>query len=97
MIAWLLGLATMTATSEAAVRMVPLLCTALGAWCIQALARDIYGKRAAALAVLIFLIMPATQFNVLVATPDAPLMLFWSLALYAGQRAVFLAAVAGTC
>ena len=89
MIAWLLGLATMTATSEAAVRMVPLLCTALAAWCIQALARDIYGKRAAALAVLIFLIMPATQFNVLVATPDAPLMLFWSLALYAGQRAVF--------
>ena len=89
MVAWLLRLATMMATSEAAVRLVPLLCTGLSAWLVQALARDVYGKRAAVIALLCFLVMPATQFNVLVATPDAPLMLFWTLALYAGQRAVF--------
>ena len=50
MVAWLLRLATMLATSEAAVRLVPLLCTGLSAWLVQALARDVYGKRAAVIA-----------------------------------------------
>lgn len=93
MIAWLLRLATLFGTSELAVRMVPILCFGLTAWLIHAMARDIYGPRAGLIALLIFAAMPATQIGVLVATPDAPLMLFWTLSLFLVHRAIFLGGV----
>ncbi len=89
MIAWMLGLATLLGSSELTVRLVPVLCMGLAAWLIRRLTFEIYGRTAAVLALIIFLVLPATQMGAMLATPDAPVILFWSLALYAGYRAVF--------
>lgn len=88
MIAWLLRAATAFASTELTVRLVPVTCAALSGWLIHAIARDVYGARAAALALVLYVIMPATQLNALVATPDAPLLMFWTLALFATLRAI---------
>lgn len=86
MIAWLLRLATAWAASEFTVRLVPLLCLGLSTWLVWRLAREIDGDRAAAIALAIFLVMPATHIGAFAAVPDAPLMFCWTLALYAGHR-----------
>lgn len=88
MIAWLLRAATAFASIELTVRLVPVTCAALTGWLIHAIARDVFGARTAALALVLYLIMPATQLNALVATPDAPLLMFWTLALFAALRAI---------
>lgn len=86
LIAWLLRLATAWAASEFTVRLVPLLCLGLSTWLVWRLAREIDGDRAAAIALAIFLVMPATHIGAFAAVPDAPLMFCWTLALYAGHR-----------
>lgn len=91
MIAWLLALTTLQGTSELAVRLVPALCMGLSAWFVYRLAFEVHGRSAAALALLLFVVLPATQMGALLATPDAPVVLFWSLALYASYQAVFSA------
>ena len=89
MIAWLLALTTLPVVSEWSVRLVPVLCLSLATWLIYRLAREVYGKHAAAVALLMFTVLPITQMGTLVATPDAPVILFWTLALFAAYRAVF--------
>ncbi|QID18303.1 glycosyltransferase family 39 protein [Nitrogeniibacter mangrovi] len=88
MIAVLLRLASLFGDGELAVRGVPAVCAAVGGWCLHALARDVYGPRTAALTLALYVLIPATQLNALIATPDAPLLMFWTLALLAAQRAV---------
>ena len=90
MIAWLLALATWPLASEWSVRLVPVLCLSLASWLVYRLALEIYDRRAAAIALLIFIVLPITQLGMLVATPDGPVILFWSLALFASWRAVFV-------
>lgn len=89
MIAWLLALATLPGASELAVRLAPALCMGLSAWFVYKLTLEVHGRAAAALAVILFTALPATQMGALLSTPDAPVILFWSLALYASYRAVF--------
>jgi len=86
MIAWLLRLATAGATNEFNVRLVPLVCFAATAWLIWRLALEIAGERAALVSLASFLLIPATHIGAFAAVPDAPLMLFWTLALYTGHR-----------
>lgn len=86
MIAWLLRLTTTGATNELAVRLVPVGCFTATAWLIWRLAQETAGDRAAALSLVIFLAMPATHIGAFAAVPDAPLMLFWTVALYTGHR-----------
>lgn len=49
--------------------------------------RSLFGPRAALLAALITAVLPAFAVGTVFAFPDAPLALFWSLALWAGWRA----------
>lgn len=86
MIAWLLRLATMGVISEFAVRLVPLACFIGAGWLVWRLAEEIAGPRAATLSLLIFALMPATHIGAFAAVPDAPLLLFWTVALHAGHR-----------
>lgn len=86
MIAWLLHAATFITASEFTVRLVPLVCFSLTAWLIWKLSDEIDGPRAAVITLVIFLLMPATQIGAFAAVPDAPLMLCWTTALYAGHR-----------
>jgi len=88
MIAVLLRLASVFGDGEFAVRVVPVACAAVAGWLLHVLARELHGPRGAALALGLFVLMPATQLNALTATPDAPLLMFWTLALFAAQRAV---------
>lgn len=88
MIAVLLRLASVFGDGELAVRVVPVACAAVGGWFLHALARDLHGPRAAALALGMYVVMPANQLNALVATPDAPLLMFWTMVLFAAQRAL---------
>ncbi len=91
MIAWLLALTTAFGASELAVRVVPALCMGLSTWFIYRLTLEIYGHSAAILALLVFVALPVTQMGALLATPDAPVVLFWSLGLYASYQAIFSA------
>lgn len=52
-------------------------------------ARELFGLKAAAWALAISLLLPATMFGVTLATPDAPLMAFWALAMLWGYKAIF--------
>jgi 4-amino-4-deoxy-L-arabinose transferase-like glycosyltransferase len=87
--AWLLALTSHAGVSELWVRLVPLACMVSSAWLVYRLALDLHGRVAAALALILFVALPVTQMGALLATPDATVILFWSLALYAGDRALF--------
>lgn len=89
MIAYMIRLMTFVGHSEVVIRMVAVLCLTASAWVIYRLARDLFSERVADIALLILLFMPATQAGYMVVTPDAPLILFWSLTLYCAYKAVF--------
>jgi 4-amino-4-deoxy-L-arabinose transferase-like glycosyltransferase len=65
------------------------ICFSLSAWILYRLAYSLYDKKTAGVTLLIFLAMPAVQMGYMLATPDAPQVLFWTLALYASYRAIF--------
>jgi 4-amino-4-deoxy-L-arabinose transferase-like glycosyltransferase len=52
-------------------------------------ASHLFGQKAGAWALIISLVLPATMFGVTLATPDAPLMAFWALAMMWGYKAIF--------
>lgn len=89
MTAWLIALTTLPGTSVLTVRLVPVLCYSLAAWWAHRLARRMYGERTAAVALLIFMAMPAVQLGYLLATPDASQILFWALAIHSSYRVLF--------
>ena len=89
MIAWMIALATHFASNEFMVRLVSVVCLSLSAWVLYRLARKLYDGRTAGIALLIFLAIPVVQMGYMLATPDAPQILFWTLALYASHQAIF--------
>ena len=102
MIAYLIRLATLAGDSEFVIRLVAVACMTLSVWVIYRLARNLFTERVADIAILIMLFLPVIQAQYLVATPDAPLILFWALTLYCirialweDRRSYF--AWAGTC
>ncbi len=82
MIAYLIKLTTLFSDHPFFVRLVPLLATAGSLYYIYRLSERIYGIETARIAALIFLILPTVQISFTVATPDAPLILFFSAGLY---------------
>jgi 4-amino-4-deoxy-L-arabinose transferase-like glycosyltransferase len=89
------------------VRFFPLLAGAVATLAAAAIARHVAGARAAMLAALSFTIMPLAAAGLVLATPDAPLLAFEAIALYAVVRALGVSprsgaslgwwSVAGTC
>ena len=89
MIAYLIKLATLGSQSEWAIRLVAVVCMTIAAWVTYRLARGLFNERVADIALLIMLFLPVTQAGYLVVTPDAPLILFWSLTLYCIYKALW--------
>ena len=89
MIAYMIKLATFLGQSEFAIRLVAVFCMTLAAWVIYRLARGLFNERVADITLLIMLFLPVTQAGYLVVTPDAPLVLFWSLTLYCIYKALW--------
>ena len=71
-----------------AVRLVAVLCMTGAIAYIRRTARDVYGEPAATLALVLALALPATEAGFTLATPDSPLVLFWSAAVFHARRAV---------
>ena len=89
MIALLIRAGTaLAAPSPAAVRFFPVLAGAVAMLAAAATARRLAGARAAMLATLSFAIMPLAAAGLVLATPDAPLLAFEAIALYAVVRAL---------
>jgi 4-amino-4-deoxy-L-arabinose transferase-like glycosyltransferase len=74
--------------SPLAVRFFPVLAGALATLAAAATARRLAGARAALIAAVSFAIMPLAAAGLVLATPDAPLLAFEAIALYAVVRAL---------
>jgi len=89
MIAWLIHIATFFGDAEWQIRLVPLTCSTLTGLGIWSLARKMYGISVAVKALLIFLLSPLSQMGFSLATPDAPLILGWTAAIFFAYKATF--------
>ena len=84
LIAWLIALTTRLAgDGEWAVRLASPLLHAGTAGFILLAGRALYDARTGAAAALVYLTLPAVGFSSLLISTDAPLLFFWSAALYA--------------
>ena len=89
MIGWLIRLATFWGDAEWQIRLVPLLCMTMTGLLLWNLANDMFGDRVATKALLIFLLSPLVQIGFSLATPDAPLILGWTAAVFFTYKAIF--------
>ena len=89
MIAWLISVTTLLGNAEWLIRLVPLGCATLTGLTIWRLAALMYTPAIADKALLIFLLSPLAQMGFTLATPDAPMILGWSLTLFCAYRAFF--------
>jgi dolichol-phosphate mannosyltransferase len=89
MVAWLIWLGSKFAgDTEFAVRIGAFLSWSIAAFFCYQLTRNIYGKTAALVAVLLFCILPFFFATGILMTPDAPLTAAWGGALYFLERAL---------
>jgi 4-amino-4-deoxy-L-arabinose transferase-like glycosyltransferase len=89
MIAYLIKLVSFIGSAEWIIRLVPIICLSVSCLLIHQLAAEMFSKRVATFSLLLFLFFPMTQVGFSIATPDAPLVLFWTLTLYFTYKAVF--------
>lgn len=96
MIGWLMGLTGwLTGNAEWGIRLAPLMLGTGTLAAVFALARRLYGARAACLAALLIVLTPGNAGLNLFLTIDAPLLLAWTLAMLALWRAAEGAAKPG--
>ncbi len=89
MIAWIIWTGTMLAgDSEFAVRIGASVCWLIAAYFCFQLTRNLYGKIAAFVAVLLFGALPFFFVTGFLMTPDAPLTAAWAACLYFLERAL---------
>ncbi|QEX22151.1 hypothetical protein FRZ61_20810 [Hypericibacter adhaerens] len=89
MVAWLIWLGTgLFGQTEFAVRLAAPLCWLAAALFSFGLARDLYGKTAAFIAVSLLAVLPFFFAMGLLMTPDAPLIAAWAGTLYFLERAL---------
>jgi len=89
MVAWLISAGTFVfGPTELGVRLGTWLLSAGAAWLCYRLGADWYGRRVGIATALLYALAPVFCGTGFVATPDAPLVFFWLLALVAITRAV---------
>lgn len=89
LIGWLMGLVGwLTGHAEWGIRLASLVCGTASLWFLQALARRMFGERAALLTLLLAALTPANVALNLFFTIDAPLVLCWSAALLMFSRCI---------
>ena len=87
MIGWLMGfVGRLSGNAEWALRLAPLVLGTLSLFALHALARAMFGARAAFFTVLFVVLTPGNAALNLLFTIDAPLVLAWTLALLAFWR-----------
>ncbi len=88
-IAVLMALTTgLLGDSVFAVRLVAVLCMSGAAFFMHLTAREVAGDRVGTAALLLAVLLPATEAGYTLATPDSPLILFWAAGIYFARRAV---------
>ena len=87
MVGWLIWLSTkLGGDGEFFVRLPTLLCGAATLLLIYLLAERIFNAKTAFIAACIAAVLPAFELYAVFTMPDAPLLTFWCLGLYAGYR-----------
>lgn len=88
-IGWLIhATTTLFGDTSFAVRLGPILLFPATTYLLFCLGRDLFGPRASLLGCLALIATPVYHIGGVAAAPDAPLALFWALALYALYRGV---------
>jgi len=83
LIAWLIrGASELCGNSEACLRSFPPVFNAIATWFVFLTGRALYGARAGFWSAIVFDTLPSIAFLAASVTPDVPLLLFWSIALY---------------
>ena len=89
MVAYLIRLFSFGGGNLFLIRLTTVFCLGVAAWYVYRLARELFGARVAALALVICLLSPAANLGYTLVTPDSPLIMFWAMALYYCYRALF--------
>ena len=89
MIAYLIRLFSLGGDSLFLIRLTTVFCSGVSAWYIYRLAAKMFHPRVAALALVISMLLPATNAGFTLITPDSPLIMFWAMALYYCYQALF--------
>ncbi len=83
MVAWIIALSTrIFGNTPFGVRVPAAILSTLGLWAIYSLGRRMFGARAGLLAAMAAAALPGFDILGLIMTIDAPLIFFWSLAIY---------------
>jgi 4-amino-4-deoxy-L-arabinose transferase-like glycosyltransferase len=89
MIAYMIYLTNFISESEWGVRLVNVFSMSIAAIYIFKLSKEMFDERVALTSVLIFSSVIIVHAGYILTTPDSPLILFWSLALYYSYKAIF--------
>lgn len=83
LIAWLIrGTSELCGDSEACLRSFPPVLNAIATWFVFLTGRALYGARGGFWSAIVFATLPLIAFLAASVTPDVPLLLLWSIALY---------------
>ena len=86
MVAWLIALFSPLGANSLAVRLPAVLLFAGTGWLLYQTLRRLWDVRSARVGVILHTLMPAFHWYSLLLLPDAPLMFFWTLGIYATTR-----------
>lgn len=89
MIAYFISLTNFISESEWGVRLVNVFSFSLAALYIFKLSSEMFDEQIALNAVIIFSSVILVHAGYIITTPDSPLILFWTLSLYYGYKALF--------
>ncbi len=88
MIAFFIKAATWISDAEWGIRLVNIVSLSISAWFLYRTARTHLSQEAAGYTLLIFLSIPLVHGGYIITTPDAPLILFWTLSLHFALDAI---------
>lgn len=88
MVAYLIRLFSFGGDNLFLIRLTTVFCLGIAVWFIYRLARAIFDPQIAALALVVCMLVPATNAGYSLVTPDSPLIMFWAMALYYSYRAI---------
>ncbi len=90
MIAYMMHLTNYISQSQWGVRLTNIFCMSFTAFYIFKLTKLMSDEKTALNSILIFASIILVNAGYIIATPDSPLMLFWSMSLYYAYRAIFI-------
>lgn len=89
MVAYLIAASTVFGDTERLVRLASILCAGGATWFVYAIASGVMNdKRSGLWAAILVNVIPIFSIGAFVTTPDSPLLLFWSAALYSAFKLV---------